>query len=176
MESDQNLAFLDTLSCGLGALMLLFFIFSAVSDEGNPGPAVMPVLTRSEIQLPNATEAGEDQALIPVIYSISFSAACTLANPDAQTQPDFGETSDGDYDVFGIAWNQADDIEIEIAACEESGPVTATLALLDDTGRSVCAPLPLPVDPAQPEMIITFNASGIFLNGRQTTEAQDSVC
>lgn len=68
-----NLSFLDTLSCTLGAMLVLFFIFVVLSQEGLPELSD-PVDARAAGQIPLISEADEKPIAdeLPWLYEYSI--------------------------------------------------------------------------------------------------------
>jgi hypothetical protein len=83
VDIQNNLSFLDTLSCGLGGLMALFFIFAALKDEGAVAAKTIPVLIRGENPLP-VVRVGTDKKRPPVHFSLKLAAkyGCKLSIKD----------------------------------------------------------------------------------------------
>mgnify|MGYP006908207792 CR=1 FL=1 len=103
VQTDNNLSFLDTLSCGLGALMVLFFVFAAVSDRGISGAKVRPVISRGETEQAQVLEAGRDKSRMPVMYSLRLSSESCQLSPEGLTAVASGALSLGRGPTLGIS-------------------------------------------------------------------------
>jgi hypothetical protein len=107
VDIQNNLSFLDTLSCGLGGLMALFFIFAALKDEGAVAAKTIPVLIRGENPLP-VLRVGTDKKQPPVHFSLKLATkyGCKLAiKGDEKQWITIGESNGFNNKVFIEAKN-----------------------------------------------------------------------
>jgi len=79
-DADSSLSFLDTLSCGLGGVMVLFIIFAALNDKGAPISLDMPVEVRSK-KVMKVTSSGDAKPQ-PLILKLSWAkeTGCELSS------------------------------------------------------------------------------------------------
>lgn len=138
VDTQNNLSFLDTLSCGLGGLMALFFIFAALKDEGAVASKTIPVLIKGDKPLV-VTQVGTDKKLPPVYFYVKLAsdlkcAVATDKNDDdlllAKSNGFTGNifrNQENQYDelkfstYFGTYWGeQSKDIVVKFIGCSAS--------------------------------------------------------
>src|SRR5690606_1505422 len=70
-----SLAFLDLLSCSLGAMILLFLIFSALEHQGDRNSSATDGLPLEGDYLMVTKEPGDDEPKAPMLFEVSVISA-----------------------------------------------------------------------------------------------------
>lgn len=180
VQTDNNLSFLDTLSCGLGALMVLFFLFASISDRGVAGPKIRPVVARGDMEQAVVLESGRDKSKTPILYLLKLSLnSCQLSTQALSDVADgklsLGRTAAVDKaEYYAMEWNY-DDLSIEFDCGVSTDPLAVSATLLSEVPTSTCALVNLNARGTF-EVKLQFAKRTVVLNGARSSKEMHNAC
>lgn len=180
VQTDNNLSFLDTLSCGLGAVMVLFFLFAAISDRGVAGPKVRPVVAQSDMEQTVVFDSGRDKSKVPMLYLLRLSQNSCQLSTQALSDVADGKLSLGrsaavdKAEYYAMEWDYQP-LSIEFVCGISTDPLIVSATLLSDAPTSTCALVSLNARGTY-EVKLQFAKRTVVLNGAKSSEEVHSAC
>lgn len=113
-----NLAFLDTLSCSLGGMMVLFFIFASMTHDGARELREPEIDSDSVIATLSTSQGARSPSNLPTLYLLTGSSGCVPIN-DPNSDKYKVKSADGDFLLYVYHSNQAGNqpFQIELDQC-----------------------------------------------------------
>lgn len=103
MKNDSNMAFLDTLSCGLGGVMILLFIFAALNDTGFQEDQTLEIIASADRRF-IVREMGDAMNVRPLRFKLlSDSATCKVTLRKPPKEVDIKTMDQGQF-FFGASY------------------------------------------------------------------------